>query len=261
MAGGWTQPEGGHFAKAGVRVLPGSTFFDGNGVTTSIRSAPYVDLSLDLYGEYGVSDEWTLVGEGTPFGFATVDGNGAPCAGLLQAGLRRRLAHGRHNVSLQVDAGITPPLGTADLFDASPVVAGRPYAYIPTQAGAQADVRLGYGLGMRSLWLGGQLGVGAFTHPDIAPAVSGHAQIGVQLPQNNRLACTLPFRWHTSGFANNVSGSGQSDYVGFNLAFDVSFGRSGWGAGVGGAGAFYATANEASPATVVWSATHTSDVP
>lgn len=260
-ASGWTQPDQGHFVKLGGRALPGATFFPDSGDDTALPNENYFDLAVELYGEYGLSDDWTVIGQATPIGFASLGGEGTAYTGVVQAGLRRRLARGRHNLSFQVDVGYTPPLGETDLFTDPPVGAdGLTYRYVPTQSGAQGDVLLGYGVGLNRFWIAAQAGVAAFTNRDIGPAIVGYAQVGYTTARNNRLMVTLPVRLHTVGEPDtNLAGSGQTDFVGFRGEFQITFGKTGWGLATGGAGAFFASANEASPATIPLYVTHTAD--
>ena len=259
-AGGWTQPAKGHYVKMGGRALPGSTFFADGGDSTELPPQSYLDFALELYGEYGLTDGWTLIGQAIPIGFASVGTQQTAYTGVYQVGVRRRLVTGQHNLSVQLDIGYTPPLGEVDLFTDPPEGdGGLTYRYLPTQSGAQADLLLGYGVGIKQLWISGQAGAMGFTNRDIAPAVMGYAQVGYTLPKNNRLMLTVPFRQHLFAKPDtNLAGSGQTDFVGFRLEAELTFGKSGWGLMSGGAGAFYASANEASPATIPLYVTHTS---
>lgn len=210
-----------------MRALPGSTFFANRGDPTDLPRESYLDLAVEWYGEYGITEEWTVIGQFTPIGFAQLGDQGTPYTGVYQVGLRRRLLRGRHNLAVQIDVGITPPLGETELYVDPPVGAdGIEYRYVPTQSGARGDVQLGYGVGLGRAW-------------------------GLML--------TLAVHQHVTRRPDtNLAGSGQTDYVGFRLEFEITFGTSGWGVSAGGAGAFSASANEASPATIPLSVTHTS---
>ncbi|MEN0066519.1 MAG: hypothetical protein AAGA48_30560 [Myxococcota bacterium] len=113
---------------------------------------------------------------------------------------------------------------------------------------------------MNRFWIAAQAGFAGFTNGDIGPAILGYAQVGFSTPKNNRLMLTLPFRQHPATEPHtNLAGSGQTDFLGFRLEFEITFGKSGWGLTTGGAGALYASANEASPATIPLYVTHTSN--
>ncbi len=249
-AGGWTQPAGGHYAKFGGRAIPGQGFFLDAGDEASLAPRPYVDIAIEGYVEYGLTDAWTLVGQATPIGYARVDDGGTPYTGVVQAGVRRALSRGRHNLALQVDVGYTPPLGERDLFEASPPRGdgGRVYRYVPAQSGAQADLLLGYGLGLDRVWVSADLGVAGFSNPDIQPAVLSRAEIGWETAKRNRWVFAVPTRTHVGpGPDTNLAGSGQTDYVGFMIGYTLVFGASDWGVTTGLLGVATATANEAAP--------------
>ncbi|MEM6925652.1 MAG: hypothetical protein AAF602_01890 [Myxococcota bacterium] len=248
-ASGWTQPRGHHYVKVGGRAIPGRDFFADSGDSFVVPRASYVDLALELYGELGLTDGWTLIGQALPIGYARFEGAGTAYSGAYQLGVRRALLRGRHRLSLQVDVGYTPPLGEVDLVAAPPPLGdeGRVYRYLPTQSGAQGDVQLGYGVGVGPVWIAAQAGAVGFTNGDIAPAAIGYAQVGYRTAKNNRWSVTLPFRQHlTSRPDTNLAGSGQTDFVGWRLEYTLTFGQSGWGVSTGVVGAAVASANEAS---------------
>ena len=247
LAGGWTQPAGGHYEKVGVRAIPGRDFFAEARDTTPLAPVPFLDVAVELYGEYGATRDWTLIGQVLPIGYAQLDDRGSAYAGVYQVGVRRRLARGRHNLSLQVDAGYTPPIGESDLFEQPPVGDdGIVYRYLPAQSGAQGDLLVGYGVGLGHFWIAAQAGAVAFTNPDIAPAATGFAQIGMRTAKNNRWSLTLPYRQHVGGGPDtNLAGSGQTDYVGLRIEYTLTFGDSGWGLSTGLLAAPYASGNEA----------------
>lgn len=248
QAGGWTQSAQDHYVKLGGRAIPGADFFGDAGDTSELPSERYLDLALELYGEYGLTDNWTLVGQAIPIGFASLAGEQTAYAGVYQVGVRRRLLRGRHNLSVQVDVGYTPPLGETDLFLNPPSGDdGIVYRYLPTQSGAQGDVLLGYGVGLGSVWLAAQVGAAGFTNGDIAPAVLGYGQFGYTTPRRNRLTFTVPYRIHVTQTPDtNLSGAGQTDFAGVRLEFELTFGDSGWGVSTGFVGALFASGNEAS---------------
>lgn len=247
QAGGWTQPDGGHYVKAGVRAIPGQDFFPNAGDGTAIAPAPFLDLAVELYGEYGLTRDWSLVGQLIPIGYARLDGRDSAYMGVFQVGVRRALVRGRHNLSLQVDAGYTPPLGEIDLFDEAPTGDdGLVYRYLPAQSGAQGDVLLGYGVGIGRVYIAVQAGAVAFTNSDIAPAAIGYATVGLRTQKNNRWSLTVPFRQHVGGGPDtNLAGSGQTDFVGLRIEYTLTFGDSGWGLSTGLVAAPFASGNEA----------------
>ncbi|MCP4808478.1 MAG: hypothetical protein GY913_05785 [Proteobacteria bacterium] len=241
---GWTQPDGGHYAKLGVRGIVGDQVFPSypitpmQGGTDGVVIGDYQDWALQAYVEYGLTGDWTLVAQGTPIGFSMLEDESTVYTGVLKAGINCRLLSGRHNISAQLDVGYTPPVGEVDLMAAHPTldvmdVYAFPYQFIPTQSGAEAVGTLGYGTGFGRNWFSGSVGAGWYQNADIDPAVVGFGQLGRTTKRDNRWDLILPFRVPLGGsMHSNVTGVGNSSYVGLNVNYTFTWG-DGWGVSTG----------------------------
>lgn len=146
VAGGaWTQPAGGHYLKAAFSVLRSTEEFDHRGRRLEIQEedvgsadASFRDISVTLYGEFGLRDDWTLVAQ-APLKFLQSErrlliggGQLRPLERLRSAGvgdlslqLRRALLTGATALSIQ--GGLTVPMGyDADSDEGPPLGVGRP---------------------------------------------------------------------------------------------------------------------------------------
>ena len=257
QAGGWTQAEGAHYVKIWNRFISGSNGFLANGEIDELEGS-YTDTSLNLYAEYGLTDDWTLVGYALPVGYAIghqPDGASEDdrqlYVGAAWAGVRRALlSDGPIKLAVEGHYGYTPSLGEEAV--ASGVVAGEPYVYVPAVESHRLDgeLQLGYGLS-GGMWLslsGGYRQL--FSDAELDPVVYGFAQYGwsgEQVVVEGHLILNHPLGDVTG---NNIAGSGQTRYVG------LGFGLSYWftphvAANVGLDGAPYAASNAATPSVLV----------
>ena len=239
---GWTQPDGGHYAKAGVRGIVGDQVFPTwpitplQGGTDGVVIGEYADWAVQFYGEYGLTDDWTVVVQGTPVGHSRLLDERTVYTGVLKAGVRRSLVSGKHNLSAQLDAGYTPPVGEVDLL-ASPILDANllalPYRFIPTQSGAEVAATLGHGVGFGQNWFAGAAGATWFSNAELDPAVTGYAQVGRTTRRANRWDLLVPFKAPLGDSPHtNVTGVGNTHYVGLNLSYTLTWGQ-GWGVNTG----------------------------
>ncbi|MEL6182281.1 MAG: hypothetical protein AAFS10_25215 [Myxococcota bacterium] len=251
-AGGWTQPEGGFYLKAWSRFIAGEDGFLDNGETSALEGS-YSDISLNLYGEYGLAEGWTLVGFTTPLGFASghhpegVDlDDSSAYIGNSWVGVRRALiGEGRLRLAVEAHYGYAPAVG--DEAVASGISdEGRPYVYTPTVEAQRLDGELQVGYSLPSnMWLVAHGGYRhLFSDVDLDPVVYGFGQYGwsgESLVLDVHANLVEPLGDVT---VTNVAGTGQTRYLG------IGVGASYWltphfGANIGAEGAAYAESNAA----------------
>ncbi len=122
-AGAWTQQDGGGYLKFSTRVVRADSFYDPEGNSTDI--ATFGDTAFSLYGEYGLFERLTLVGnlpvrrltlnrqEGELTGVELFPGDSSTALGDGELGVRIALARlGSSVFSTQVTVGI--PVGDTD---------------------------------------------------------------------------------------------------------------------------------------------------
>jgi hypothetical protein len=211
LAGGWTQPEGAYYVKAGYRAvagIPEDAGFDATGEVVPLR--PYGDHALQVYGEYGLSDPWTVLLNATPLGFAAYDGARTVFAGPTSVGVRRALTQGAVRTAVEVQLGGTPPLGARDLAPA-PDVVWQPAAGTAAASGA---LQLGYGFGKS--WLSVEAGLQWRSH--LSEVALARLQLGRQW-EHLVLDLHLPVAWALSPLDRPVNYMGSTDtrYVGVGV--------------------------------------------
>ena len=87
-AGGWTQAEDGYYAKAWWRSVTGKRVYTAGGGRSQKLPERFGDQALNLYGEYGLRDDLTLVFSATPYGYASFDDASTSYVGPLVGGAR-----------------------------------------------------------------------------------------------------------------------------------------------------------------------------
>ena len=249
---GWTQPAGSHYVKGGVRGIVGESAFPSTPIfpgQTELEAVPigeYQDWAVQVYGEVGVTDSLTAVFQGTPVGWSKLEGASTVYTGQLKAGVRYGLLSGTHNLAVEADAGYTPPVGEKDLLAATSSLA-QLYRYVPTESGAELGGKLAYGIGWSQNWVRLAAGASWFSTPGIDPAMVGSAQLGRTTKRSNRWDLTVPFRVPLGDSPmSNVTGAGQTHYVGFTASYTLTFGQ-GFGLNTGLNGVFVAASNLAAP--------------
>jgi len=233
-AAGWTQPEGGFYARVTNRILLGEKGYDRHGRSHD-TGGRFTDWALTTYGEYGLTDTLTLVGHLTPAGYAGFeDDTPAPgrvaassfYLGPLSVGARYGRPVGPLRLAVEGRYGYAPPIGDTvgsgvflcetkpcERFDYTPAVEHHRF---------DAEVQVGAGLPW-GLWLSGSAGARAFAGADLDPALTGFAQLGWTGPWG--LVVEAHFTLHrTLGDleTNNIAGTGETRYVG------RGFGLSWW---------------------------------
>lgn len=246
-AGAWTRPEGTGYLKIWNRTLVGTGVFTSAGDIEDLPTT-YQDHQLNLYGEWGLTDDWTVVADATALGVALYDGASQVYTGGAAAGLRYRLSAGPVVAAVQARFGARPgraaPLGTG-------VVAGEPVELRPVvgtfHGGGQASVGYGWTWG----WVTGGLGARFFTSEVLQPALTGSLQLGLQ--PFELLTLDVHLNWfHATGELEptNALGAGQTRYLGWGVGATL------WvvprvGIHVGFDGVAYAAANAATPSLLL----------
>ncbi|MCB9742123.1 MAG: hypothetical protein H6741_00550 [Alphaproteobacteria bacterium] len=242
---GWTQPAGHHYVKAGARGVVGSLAFPASGVeAANVPVGRAQDWALQLYGEYGLTDAWTLVGQGAPLGWASYEGESTLYTGRLSVGAKRALLTGKHRLAATGSLSYTPPLGERDLTQGS--LDG--LSFIPTESTFGAGAGLSYGLGFGQNWLVANAGATWLSAAQLDPVVEGMVQLGRTTKRGNRWDLHLPWRLPLGPVEApaNFAGSGQTAYLGMGVGYTYTWGQ-GWGVATSFESVAAARANFAAP--------------
>ncbi len=239
-AGAWSQPSGQCYAKVWERTLVGSNAF-GVGEEPGFETEPYQVFSLGHYAECGVADGWTILTNGAPIGYADHADQNTLFSGLLAVGARRGFFDGPFRVGLELEYGYQGLAGDAELAP------NQTYSFRPVVASHTGRATASVGYGASNWWVTGDLGVRLFSNAELDTALVGTAQIGwkplgalvldLHLPYNITLAPLI---------ANNVSGAGNTDYVGLGLGASWWF-TPRFGVNLGFDAVVFAEANAATP--------------
>lgn len=233
LAWGWSQPRGGHYLKVWNRSLLGSRAYFADGV---IRPLPtgFGDHALNYYVEYGVTDRWTLVSNGSPFGYSVFNGDSAVYMGSLSVGARRGLVQGTWNLAVEAHYGYAPPVGERALGVGG--VEGNLYTYLPAVETHHLDAEVQLGRGIGRGWVSARAGARWYSREGFDPAIFG----GIQGGYSFAFGLTVSAGVHTHQPVGavrftNVTGVSQTRYVGFAVDLSYWFTRH-WAvtAGVGG---------------------------
>ncbi len=233
-AAGWTQPAGGWFVKAGYRAVPGAGARLADGSFAETR--PFVDHAAQVYAELGVTDAWTAVLTGAPLGYAVYDAQATLYTGPTLVGLRRALGTGAVRTAAELRIGGAPPVGAVDLDPTEGL-------YQPTVAGGLIDGELQLGTSLGDGWL--SLSAGVRGHTALHPAALGMAQVG-RAWDHLVLDVHVPVHWSFAVDTVNVTGAGDTQYVGLGLGLSWWFGERA-GVQTGFDGGPVARANAAAP--------------
>lgn len=244
-AGGWTQPRGAYYLKLWVRSLFGSRGYFTDRAARPL-GATYQDHALNLYGEYGLTSDWTLVAFARPVGHASFGDSATAYMGELAAGARRGLLRGRVNLAVEAHASVTPDVGERVL--GAGVVEGRSFVYVPTASTARFDAELQAGLALGAWgWVTAAAGARFYTRDAIDHALYGSLQFGVQTSFGLQLMATATTQQPLGHVvATNAAGAGQTRYVSYGLDASFWFTRR-WAVTAGFAGALLVESNAATP--------------
>lgn len=243
-AGGWTQAEGAWYVKAWGRLLSGGRGFVGDGANEAL-GRDFTDQAFNLYGEYGLLPDTTLVVQATPFGRAAVGDASTLYIGPLGLGARQRLYAGAVQLAVEGRYFYQPDVGEEVL--ARGVAGGDAWVYVPTVETHRFDAEVQLGAGLPAgLWLSAAAGLRAHTRDALDPAVIGLAQLGWSSSFGlvAELHGTLYEPLGDVEPPFNVAGTGQTRYVGLGLGLSYWFHPS-WAVSLGADSAPFAVANAA----------------
>ncbi len=253
-AGPWTQPKGEYYLKLWNRTLVGRQIFVSERTTARLPEN-YQDHQLNVFAEYGLSNDLTLTLLGSPVGFAGFGDERRFYSGGAAAGVRYQLTGGALKTAVEVQVGGRPDSGSLgsgmvevqredriemDEFDA-----------VPSVGAAHGTLELSVGYGLPFFWWTASTGLRAFTNSQLKPAYYLNGQIG--WISDFDLVLDVHVSWYYSAGdigPINVYGAGQTRYLGLGL------GASYWltdhfAINAGFDGAFFATANAATPSFIV----------
>ncbi len=251
QAGAWTQPEGEFYLKLWDRSLLGTGVFLADGEALSDDSLQsYQDHQLGLYGEWGLTDKVTLMASGSPIGFASQGGEQTLYVGPLALGARYGILDSALHLSVEGHYSYAPGIGEKNL--STQVVQGNTLVYIPTVENHYGELSLhaGYGFNFGG-WAQVSLGGRANSGEGIDSAIVSFAQFGYRISESSLVDVHFNTYLPLGDVeVNNISGAGQTQYVGFGLAYSYWF-TPHVGANIGFEGALMAASNAATPSLLV----------
>ncbi len=237
-AGAWSQPAGQCYAKVWSSVLIGANAFgvDAPGFETD----PFSVIALNHYAECGVAKDWTLLTSGAPVGFARHGEDDTLFSGRLALGVRRGFLEGPLRAAIELEYGHQGLVGDIELAP------NQRYSFRPVVAAHTGRASASVGYGAASWWATGDVGLRVFSG-ELTPAVVGNAQLGWKPLESLVLDIHFPYNITLGSIdENNVSGAGDTNYVGLGL------GASWWvtqglGLNLGLDGVVFAEANAGAP--------------
>lgn len=243
-ATGWTQPQGDFYLKVWNRSLIGDTVFGASGDNLRLTEN-FQDHQINVYGEYGLTDDLTLTLSSAPVGFASYAGANQAYFGGATAGARYQLYNGPVVLAASADFGVRPtsvdPLGTE-------VVNGETVIITPVIGTVHGSVSFGAGIPLSFGWVSLATGARFFSNGDLKPAFYAGGQFGWDTTIG--LIVDLHVNWYNAlGDLPPVQGlgAGQTRYLGFGLGLSWWF-LDNVAITAGFDGALFANANAATPA-------------
>ncbi|MEZ4469675.1 MAG: hypothetical protein R3F60_02505 [bacterium] len=233
-AAGWTQPAGDSYLKLNNRLLVGERGYDRDGRAHDTGGA-FHDWQLQLYGELGLTDRWTLIAFATPVGWARFEdapetppagrvARSAFYVGAVGAGLRRGLSPlGPLHLAAQLTADAALPVGDADVGAGRFACEAPPcdrFRYAPTVARVDADAEVQAGLALPAgFWLSATGGLRVTALADIDPALRAAGQLGWSGPLGLVLEAHVQLHHPLGNIDESViSGAGETAYRGQGLS-------------------------------------------
>lgn len=225
VAGGWTQAEGGLYAKLTGRVVSGDSGYLHDG-TGEALGGELLDSQVQLYAEYGATEDLTLVCALVPHGYATfeeeregVSGGRTHYVGPLGVGARYGLVtDGPVRVAVEGGYAWQPPVGDGALARGE----APGFRYEPTVSGHRVNGELQAGVGLPwGSWASLSGGWTQLVADGVDPAFTGFGQVGVSrwgVALEAHVTAHLPVGDVT---ADDVAGTRQTRYVG--RGFSVSY--------------------------------------
>ena len=250
LAGAWTQARGEGYAKLWTRTLVGQQAYFADG---EVRELPdrFTDLTLNAYGELGLTDRWTLVGICSAcLGHADAGvGERTLYTDGFEVGIRRGLLSGAFPVAIELHYGASPGTGARRLTQGE--VQGEAFEYIPTLQTQKLSGELQLGMGASWGWASANLGGRWYSHEGLDPVLFGLAQVGTTTKSGFVFEGHLLLHEPLGEIAvTNITGVGQTRYLG--LGFSASWWISDHlGLNLGFDGVIYAASNAATPSILL----------
>ena len=247
QAGAWVQDPGAHYAKVWTRGLIGNGVYLASG-DRDTTDPSYLDVNLNGYFEYGLLENLTIVGFGSPAGYANAT-RSVFYVGDLAGGARFGILRGPIHLAFEGHYGYAGAVGEEDILDGGGSPAGVVYVPVVETHHVDGEVQLGTGWGRH--WVTSHAGFRFLTASQLDHVLYGMAQYGYAFENG------VTFDVHVSlnyplGFVTltNVSGAGQTRYVGFGFGLSYALSDQ-WALLAGIDGAAYAASNAATPALVL----------
>jgi hypothetical protein len=212
---GWVQPPGAYYLKIWDRTLIGDRVFDLDGERPELPES-YQDHALNLYAEYGVTEELTVLFHGSPIGYSSIGDESTVYSGLNWFGLRHALLRGTVPLALELKYGYSPPLGDGPLAEGT--LAGARFVYRPTFEQHLGRAQLSAGWGSSSVWVKTAAAAILSSADDIDPALEAALAVGWR--SSFGLAATIDLLLHVpvrDPRVIDVTGFGNTRYLGVEL--------------------------------------------
>lgn len=213
---GWVQPSGAYYLKFWDRSVIGGRAFDLQGEKPELPEN-YQDHALNLYAEYGLTSETTVLFHGAPLGYSSYGEHSTMYSGLNWAGLRFALLQGEFPLALELKYGYSPPLGKGPLAEGT--VGGSRFVYRPTfeQHLGRGQLSAGWALAPGA-WMKGAVAAIFSSNEEIDPALE--AALGIGWRADFGLAITFEALLHVPARdprVIDVIGAGNTRYLGVEL--------------------------------------------
>lgn len=252
-ADAWTQAEGACYAKLSARGIFGSGAYLSTGLRDTREGVvDYRDLQAQLYAECGLHPQLTALVFGTPIGYADA-ARDTGYVGPLGVGARLDPIGdgGPLRFALQANYAYAPDVGAERLFNevgANPAVFYQPA--LENHYG-ELSAQLGHGFVFSddvNGWFVSTAGVRFPSASGVDPALVANVQVGLTVWSWLQVEAHFPLYepFFQPIEETNVSGVGQTRYLGFGLS------ASAWllpelAVTAGFDGVFYASSNAATP--------------
>ena len=221
-AGGWTQAQDAYYLKLWGRAISGDGAYDVDGEVVAIER--FYDLQLNVYGEYGVTDDWTALFFGVPTGYANALTD-TLYLGPLGVGVRRALLSRDLKLAAELRYGFESGVGGEDVLSRPGEPRGQ-VVYVPAIDNHRGELELQAGHGLSFGWVVASAGMRLNSEDGVDHAVIGGVQLGFQLGRFQLELHLQTYQPLGDVRVTNASGVGQTRYVGGGLGVGYRFGES-----------------------------------
>ena len=233
----WTQAEGDGYIKVNGRRLAGNKGFDTSGEVVDVDD--FVDMSANIYFEYGVTQDLTFFLSSRTLGYAKYGDESDTYVGAQIFGGRLALLRGKLNAAVDLHVG-GHPSRVADLTLDDDALEFDPSVETSRMGW---DLRLGTSFGR--FWVSASGGLTWFSTTSISTAIMASGQIGASLPAGFVVDLHTSLRQPLGDVTVfNAAGGGETRYLGLGLG--VSWWFADWmSVSVAADSALFAEANAA----------------